>query len=67
MPTFADRETLASVRDKINDAIVRIDTLTSVPGPEGPPGPPGPPGSPQIFVGATPPVDTTLLWLDTST
>lgn len=27
---------------------------------------PGPPGSPGVFVGPTPPADTTLLWVDTS-
>lgn len=35
-------------------------------GPQGIPGPQGPPGSDAIYVGPTPPSDTTLLWFDTS-
>lgn len=44
MPTFENRESLSSVRQKINDAIIQIETLSLTPGPEGPQGPPGPPG-----------------------
>lgn len=35
-------------------------------GPAGPAGPPGANGAPGIEVDATPPVDTTILWADTS-
>lgn len=32
----------------------------------GPPGPKGDTGNPGVFVGPTPPSDTSLLWVDTS-
>ena len=48
-----------------HEAARRID-LQDVEGPQGPEGPPGPQGSPGVFVGQTPPEDTTLIWFDTS-
>ena len=35
-------------------------------GPQGETGPIGPTGNPGVYVGATPPTDTSLLWVDTS-
>lgn len=45
MPTFDDRESLASVRAKINAALLWIDDFSPTPGPAGPAGPQGTAGS----------------------
>ena len=44
MITFDNRESLASIREKLNNAIIAANTVTGVPGPQGPSGPQGVPG-----------------------
>lgn len=52
---------------KTAQEVLRVSTgIKGDTGPQGPVGPVGPTGDPGVYVGATAPTDTDLLWVDTS-
>lgn len=49
----------------VKDTSVIVESGGGI-GPQGAIGPPGPAGPVPIYVGPTPPINTSLLWVDTS-